>query len=447
MGPKRQGRAVPRAPKPPKKKSFFRQGLEGLAYFAGNQVGLPKTAKKLMASGLDYLGVGSYMFRDGTVQGTPPPVRLRKIEYIRDILGSVAFSNTSQNIDPTDPLMFKWLSQIAPSFQRYRFNSLVFHWKSTSGASVASSNTALGNIGLVCNYDPDAPAFTTKVQAETTGKCFTCVPSQKEGFYGVECKKSLRTYPWLFVNVAQNQSKENKLLFPGKLNQFTQGQQVDDSTLGELWVEYDITLIDPIEINPGSLPVSDIYLLQGTGTSTQFGLGSLLAGNLGTNFASSIVDLTNLAPGDYLLYVTATLQESSTFDITFTATRDLIASSNSFGTSGQVSTPGPNAGVFKARIFTFTKPAPAASNVALSFSGGIATVGAYIIVVPLFVTPDNLSTFDRLKNQLIRDFNAKDPELQKQLAMFDHFRKHAITQVSSSRIDSDSEDLLEDRYG
>jgi hypothetical protein len=70
-----------------------------------------------------------------------------------DINGSTAFTNTSFNINPSNALLFPWLSNIAANFSEYRFKNLRFCFNSTSANALNSTNTALGQVIMTTNYN------------------------------------------------------------------------------------------------------------------------------------------------------------------------------------------------------------------------------------------------------------------------------------------------------
>jgi hypothetical protein len=159
------------------------------------------------------------------------------------------------------------LSGIANQYQSYKFNGLLFEYKSTSGNSLNSTNATLGSVALATNYDVTAAPFVNKREVFSSEFASVCAPTQ-DLLHPVECKKGynvLESYfvrrgaPSSNVNVARpvagvystnnpNFMNISDLRFNdvGLFQICTEGMQAANTILGELWVTYDITLSKPI---------------------------------------------------------------------------------------------------------------------------------------------------------------------------------------------------------
>jgi len=94
--------------------------------------------------------------------------------YREECLGavstSVAFAVSNQLLlNAGNSITFPWLGSIAPKFEYYRFKKLGLRFESSSGYSVASTNTALGTMLVNCNYDVLDPAFASQIEMEAYG--------------------------------------------------------------------------------------------------------------------------------------------------------------------------------------------------------------------------------------------------------------------------------------
>jgi len=122
---------------------------------------------------------------------------------------------------------------------------MIFEFKTTSGASVSSTNTALGTVILTTQYNPNDLPFSTKVEMEnyefgTSGAPF-------ENFlHPVECKPALTVAPQLYVQqpVLPFTTNDPKLTTFGVLTLATVGMQAAN-VVGELWCSYQIELLKP----------------------------------------------------------------------------------------------------------------------------------------------------------------------------------------------------------
>jgi hypothetical protein len=82
-------------------------------------------------------------------------------EFIQDLLGSAAFTNTGIQINPGLITTFPWLAQMAPLYESYLFEKLEFRFESTS------ATTATGSLMMAVDYDASDPAAVAKAQLAT----------------------------------------------------------------------------------------------------------------------------------------------------------------------------------------------------------------------------------------------------------------------------------------
>jgi len=365
--------------------------------------------KNLASKGLDILGVGDYVFPDGTVQREPPPTRIVRKEYVKDILSSVDFSVWSHDINPTHADLFPWLSQIAGSYNKYKFIQLAFHYKPTSGNAISSTNNALGLVGMVVNPDPAKPEYGSKQQAETAAMCRTCKPSDPF-FFGVECDPNKTFVKRFFTNTGDVGSEDPKLYFPGKLNVFTDGMQVDNIKVGELWVEYAIELTEPQLLQNGTNNASVEW---SAGVNTVISNNQLCGPNpdlVRTGDSNLDISLTNDTPmtirwgaatpaGRYLVHYICEGATSS-FKITAGANTSNLSFTNLCGFGGNITAPDA-ASTDQAKSFTgvFVKSDDNAASCQLYGSAVFAssTGRFYMCIVPLHTNLESLRLFKEAK--------------------------------------------------
>ena len=194
-------------------------------------------------------------------------IRVKHREYIQDVVTSATpgqFDIQTFRIQPSDPKMYPWLAELcAGQFQKYRIHGQVLEFKSTSGESVASTNTALGTVVMSTNYDSLDPAFTTKQQMENTQYATSCKFSESM-IHPIECSPEQTPLTELYLssdlldvvnynNVANtlsgglNIAGDLRLYDLGKFYLATQGGQAASVNIGELWVSYDIELINTVQ--------------------------------------------------------------------------------------------------------------------------------------------------------------------------------------------------------
>jgi len=270
-----------------KEPSLARRMLRGGASTLGGFVGLAGPAAAASDFLSDILGFGSYHVKQNSIATSSEQIPefksdregrliLEHRECLGDVLGSTSFATPfSGLINPTNPTMFPWLSNIARNYEQYRFKGLVFMFKSTSANALNSTNTALGTVLMTTQYDAANLLLTDKVSMEAY-EFTTSNPPSKSAIHPVECKPSLdilksryvreplaslNTTPQsntvAFTNVvgATNNlgAAGTNITDVGLFQLSTVGMQAQ-SIIGELWVSYEIEFTKP---RP---------LMQGTGT-------------------------------------------------------------------------------------------------------------------------------------------------------------------------------------
>jgi len=181
---------------------------------------------------------------------------IRKREFVGLVTSpGSAFTTTPYLINPTSPL-YPWLSEIAPSFEQFRIHGMIVDFVSTSATAVSSTNTALGSVIIATQYNTLAPAFASQQQMENYEFCTSCAPSCSM-IHPIECAPGLTTIPELYVDI--NYGGDIRFGALGVVVVATVGQQAA-STVGELWVSYDIELLKP-KILSGSPSSGQAYSL------------------------------------------------------------------------------------------------------------------------------------------------------------------------------------------
>lgn len=205
------------------------------------------------------LGNGDYQMNSlvrGNGRGVPSFGVSRVIISKREYVGRVVSSPTPGTfllqkftINPGLPATFPWLSQIAASFESYKPRGIIFEYKSTSGESVGSTNTALGAVVMAAQYNSFAPDPTSRYQQEAFPNAVSVAPFQ-DALCGVECKPGLRNSNSLFVRnpstVTPVGLASDALFDLADFFISSDGCQGSSVALGELWVTYSIELFNPV---------------------------------------------------------------------------------------------------------------------------------------------------------------------------------------------------------
>lgn len=162
-------------------------------------------------------------------------------EYIQDISSSTSFTNTVFPINPGIAATFPWLSQVAQNFEEYKFEQLVFYYKTTSALALNSTNTALGVVVGATNYNVTQPAFTSKQQMESYEYAKSAPPAVSQTF-PVECNRSDNVMDHMFIRSGSlGANQDIRLNDFGNFQIATTGSQAAAVT-GELWVSYRVKL-------------------------------------------------------------------------------------------------------------------------------------------------------------------------------------------------------------
>lgn len=217
-------------------------------------------------------------------------------EYVQDINGSVAFSAASFPVQPGVATLFAWLATQAVSYQEYRVESLAFRFESDREA------TAPGKVMLAFQPDPSDALPSGKqemlendfkAKCKTWEECKLVVPRsylQKEALQRTRFVRS--------GNLASN--LDIKLYDIGQLLVATQGQ-ADAANVGELYVEYAITLMTPVVSASGIAFATSASIASGgvTSKTAQFGTASVVTGGLAVTASGNTLTFNRV--GKYLL--------------------------------------------------------------------------------------------------------------------------------------------------
>lgn len=235
-------------------------------------------------------GSGSYdvVHGDTTTMAPDPPrfsnntrddsVCISHREYLGDIITSStigALKVETFNLNPASNNVFPWLSHIAgPNFQQYKFDGLVFEFRSFSADALNSANTALGSVFACINYDSSDADFTSRNEIENSDWSRSAKPSESF-MIPVECApRQTAMQGLLYVANANNipVGSDPKTYLLGKLSLGTTGFQAASVNIGSLYVTYKIRLYKPLLSRPESF--SNISQWVRTGTSNTAPLGS-----------------------------------------------------------------------------------------------------------------------------------------------------------------------------
>jgi hypothetical protein len=409
-----QQRGKAQQPKPkkkqPKKSMITPAGamLRKVGRVAGTFLGNGSLGENLGAGISKIFGQGAYTVQRNSLMAGPPAfgalengVRIRHREYLGDVNSSVAFANTTYRLQPSVAATFPWLSQIAPSFEQYKFEGCVMYLNTTSGSAVSSTNNSLGVWGVTTVYDPTRPPLANKQQCEDYVGCTSGVPCSSI-LHAIECKPKSDVLERYYVDIEGATGDSLKFYDHGLVNVFTQGSQAAVD-IGELWISYDIVLYNPRVAPIGTENVADHYSLSGSTISATNPFGttaSILTPVAGSGLGTTITTggsgtgvLTlpagTVASAYCLVYLFQSPNTVSGPKVPWGSASGNIVADNFLQGETNFVFYSPNASVitgYTASVFTITKTNNAAATITIGGSNVLPAAAAGT-TVDLFVFP------------------------------------------------------------
>lgn len=210
-------------------------------------------------------------------------------------------------IQPGSLETFPWLAQMAKLFKKYRFNSLKFVF-----IPFCSSSTA-GTIELAVDFDPanPQPAIEQDLVNYTAYKqsnVWTKVSTQ------VNCKDMHKGHEWLLVRPLAYAGQISSLANydAGRFYAFTNNGGTN-TNCGKMYVEYDISFMDPVLPPAGVLIGLSAKSVSGTTTGNPMGTGGV---SYAVGSAGIVINPPPLAPGN--TYISFSAPGTYTFEFFFT---------------------------------------------------------------------------------------------------------------------------------
>lgn len=237
----------------------YKTGLAGELGVEESEIAEPNTTPEVnsLVQPLDTTSLVPLMHHDK--EGSIRIVRREFVDIVRiqDIGTTLVFRiNAGQN------LTFPWLHSVARNFQEYMFLGLAAEYIPTSGYAVSGTNAALGQIAMAFQYNVvyeqvgDEWPITSLPGILNTNGATSCSPAAPGTCY-MECDPALSAQPIRFVDNGTTMTAPN--MFDFSIQNFdaayllirTEGAQ--NATLfqaGQLWLTYEVVLMQPIPREP-----------------------------------------------------------------------------------------------------------------------------------------------------------------------------------------------------
>jgi len=294
--------------------AVVRQGLRsagtaGGAYL-GSQVGMANTGarmgKTVGARISKLIGSGDYATSvDVTMNSLCKPgmnqyasfadskssVRLCHREYLQDAFtGSLVsvFNNTGFAINPGLSNTFPFLSQIANNFEEYKFHGLVFEFVSTTSPYNAGSQ--MGSVIMAMEYNAESALYTSKPQMENSDFAISARPD-KSMLYGVVCADNAVHHLYVRSGPSTIPLTSTDI---GLFQFATLSPLNANTTLGEIWVTYDVELF-----RPKISPFKPGYYHLGATVSNGLAAGPLVTGDYVITRPSGVSPVAPASNGSY----------------------------------------------------------------------------------------------------------------------------------------------------
>lgn len=182
-------------------------------------------------------------------------VRFARREFVQTIQIASSPIEYAIKINPGRVSAFPWLSGIARSFQQYAFLGLAYEYVPTSGFAVASTNAALGQVAMTFRYNVGSPSgwpLGTLAGILNMQGATSCSPAAPGTCY-MECDPELSNQPVRFTETESSTytglSVQNYIC-SDFLIETSGAQNAEKFQAGQLWVTYEVVLMNPRPINP-----------------------------------------------------------------------------------------------------------------------------------------------------------------------------------------------------
>lgn len=204
-------------------------------------------------------------------------------EYIGDVKSSINFTATTYPINPGNNTMFPWMSRVAGLYEEYEMLGCLFEYRSTSATAVGTTSSGMGVVVMATDYDCYDQNFTTKRQMEAAEFSSAAVPYETF-LHPIECDRSRNVLAQEYVvpgiTKYSDAPGDARLSVLGNFTIATEGQQVDGTTIGELWVTYHIKLSRPVLESTTS---TSVYSTHGWGSVSDTGNVSVAGQKVSNN--------------------------------------------------------------------------------------------------------------------------------------------------------------------
>jgi len=218
-------------------------------------------------------------------------VRMSRREYITDITPQSGWSVFKLAINPGDSSSFPWLSGVARNFEKYVINRLSIQYKT------GQSSIIPGKIQMGPDFDPSDPSPNTKKELLTY--TLACDGPVWQNFQLDIPKGYLMNQRKYYVRSLGQEVNDLKLYDACNVFIGSDANSTELSYLGEIWIDYDITLYEPQAplIQNSLVSLAKYYrFINGVTNDAPFGTGLI------PEIESGSLDVTLDMPGNSITF-------------------------------------------------------------------------------------------------------------------------------------------------
>jgi hypothetical protein len=199
----------------------------------------PITQEPYMASGLSHAAVSS--MREPKWKMKNGVVSIEHSEMISSVWMNPVFTALSFPINPANPTLFPYLSNIARNFEQWSTDSIVFHYKPMT--SMSTSTPGLGSVTMATQYDVFDDVFDERRQMLATLNAESSAPVNALS-HVVRTVKDRSQFHILKVRDAGFAEERKQMYDLATTTVAVEGGSAEFNA-GELWISYSIKFYKP----------------------------------------------------------------------------------------------------------------------------------------------------------------------------------------------------------
>jgi hypothetical protein len=170
-------------------------------------------------------------------------------EYVADVKSSIDFAITTYPLNPGNPILFPWFSQIAQLYEEYEFLGVLLEYRSLCATAVGTTQAGMGAVITATDYDVTDKNYTSKRAMEAAEFAVSGVP-YSTFIHPIECdpRRNVVSQGYVVPGILTSSQApgDPRLSVLGNFSIATTGMQTTTDTIGELWISYHVRLSRPI---------------------------------------------------------------------------------------------------------------------------------------------------------------------------------------------------------